>query len=410
MASITKTSSEDKVPQPLSLLSPKKLRRSMNTPLNLQKNSRSKIHVLSTSPLSATSTISFLSTDSHSSGTWTPSRKSPRLRNQKKLPPKIIALNKGPLKVKQRSTPSKSQPKVSPKTKRGMSTLNKTNLNTRLKSIHKAKNTAKNTQHKKKAMLITCAVRKKAEKEEPRNEAGLTVDEILMSVANHSIPQEQPSKPDSPKLNNPKRKKVLPPPSFKTVKHKLKAPPKITPSQSTHSPITPKRTPKLPSPKEKSTTNKSLTKLSKKLKGSPPKSLVLTSQPDTTALEESQSCVPREGSGKTVISTSPNQQSPNSFSYQAQRKFASNQSPPTRPINQELASPLGLKETPKTEDFLHFLCLRGSNFIPEHLKKFEFPWTPTQESSATGNKTDKPAVGLNLTAKKLDFMSRMSLS
>ncbi len=28
----------------------------------------------------------------------------------------------------------------------------------------------------------------------------------------------------------------------------------------------------------------------------------------------------------------------------------------------------------------------GSNFIPEHLKKFEFPWTPTQESSATGNK------------------------
>ncbi len=50
-------------------------------------------------------------------------------------------------------------------------------------------------------------------------------------------------------------------------------------------------------------------------------------------------------------------------SYQAQRKFASNQSPPTRPINQELASPLGLKETPKTEDFLHFLCLRGTMIV-----------------------------------------------
>lgn len=48
--------------------------------------------------------------------------------------------------------------------------------------------------------------------------------------------------------------------------------------------------------------------------------------------------------------------------YQAQRKFASNQSPPATPrhINQQLASPLHLKETPKTEDFLRFLCLRGT--------------------------------------------------
>ncbi len=34
----------------------------------------------------------------------------------------------------------------------------------------------------------------------------------------------------------------------------------------------------------------------------------------------------------------------------------------------------------------HDTMLPGSNFIPDHLKKFEFPWTPNPTQESSGNK------------------------
>lgn len=73
--------------------------------------------------------------------------------------------------------------------------------------------------------------------------------------------------------------------------------------------------------------------------------------------------------------------------FQAQRKFAQNPAPLhlRRPLAEEAEKMNNLKEVPKTEDFITFLCLRGSNFIPENFRKFSRPWTPRSKRGSGKN-------------------------
>jgi hypothetical protein len=71
----------------------------------------------------------------------------------------------------------------------------------------------------------------------------------------------------------------------------------------------------------------------------------------------------------------------NSCNFQVQRKFAQNQSPLKSKNNKSTALSVdgALTEemnTPQTEDFLLYLCLRRSALLPKELECFNSPWTP----------------------------------
>ncbi len=154
---------------------------------------------ISSSPTSSSSVISFLSTstDSLSSLAWTPSyRRSPRfkqkkLSGQKKLPRKTSSPNK--LSPKNKNVTPKVK-KLSPVNKVTPTKNKESTPDAGLKSMH----TVNKPRLIKKTKLIACAVRKKPNVEEPKNEDGLTVDEILKSVAAQTKSLDQPlTKPNT---------------------------------------------------------------------------------------------------------------------------------------------------------------------------------------------------------------------
>ncbi len=190
--------------------------------------------------MSSSSNISFLSTDSLSSVAWTPpNRRSPRLSKKKKLSHKTSSPKKSFSKSKVAANPHKSSPKTEENPTKSVI------LNAGLKSAQ-----VKKTLLKKKAKLIACAIRKNAE---ARNEAGLTVDEILRSVGAQNKLLDQPT---SMKPCNPQMKKRLIPLMSPLQQNKT------TPSPSRRSP---KTTPKL-SPRKEIASPKNIVKISKELK------------------------------------------------------------------------------------------------------------------------------------------------
>ena len=218
---------------------------------------------ISISPLSLTSSISFLSSsDSFSSTAWSPTQNSPTTKvkgrkkpagkstNLKKSPPKQTAVrssSKDSMELKLKSGRASKTKPTQQKRKLSFSSNNgNKKMSGSLKSIHRAKETLK----AKKAKLIACAVRKKAKMvDEPRNEAGLTVDEILISVAKMGK-LAQRSKSKSPKFKpqtnqsptgdqTTKQKKISVTPKSKNSQKPpmpTKGTPKLTPTKISKSP------------------------------------------------------------------------------------------------------------------------------------------------------------------------------